>query len=119
MRNWLLGTRTRRRLWRGQPLPAIYVDLYEAASRGDHKTVACLQKIVLAISGGVYSVGEPGSSYLRGLKTALSVIGIGNGVMAEPYQPLTPDERENLPGNLGSASTAAVAAATKSAWPTL
>jgi dihydrodipicolinate synthase/N-acetylneuraminate lyase len=76
--------------------PRIYVDLYEAAARGDHKTVACLQKIVLAISGGVYSVGEPGSSYLRGLKTALSVIGIGNGVMAEPYQPLTPDEREKI-----------------------
>jgi hypothetical protein len=30
------------------------------------------------------------------LKTAASIIGIGNGVMAEPYHALTPAEREQV-----------------------
>ncbi len=74
--------------------PALYVQLYEAALRNDRETVDLLQKIVLIISEGVYRVGTPGSAYLRGLKTAVSLIGIGNGVMAEPYQSMTPEERE-------------------------
>jgi 2-dehydro-3-deoxy-D-pentonate aldolase len=76
--------------------PRLYVQLYEAAARGDRETVDRLQKIVMTISAGVYTVGESGSSYLRGLKTALSVLGIGNGFMAEPYQPLTDEDRERL-----------------------
>jgi len=73
--------------------PRLYADLYEAAARRDRETVARLQKAVLAISAGIYKVGDAGSSYLRGLKTALSVLGIGNGLMAEPYQPLSAEER--------------------------
>jgi 2-dehydro-3-deoxy-D-pentonate aldolase len=76
--------------------PRLYVQLYEAAARGDRATVDRLQKIVMTISAGVYTIGESGSSYLRGLKTALSVLGIGNGLMAEPYQPLTEADREQL-----------------------
>ena len=76
--------------------PRLYVQLYEAAVGGDHETVARLQRIVMIISGGVYTVGESESSYLRGLKTAVSVLGIGNGVMAEPYQPLTAEDRARL-----------------------
>src|ERR1019366_1053529 len=76
--------------------PRLYVELYEAAARGDRETVDRLQKIVMAISAGVYKVGDAGSAYLRGLKTAMSILGIGNGVMAEPYQPLTTEEREKV-----------------------
>lgn len=82
--------------------PRLYVDLYEAAARGDRATVQRLQKIVMVISGGVYRVGEPGSSYLRGLKTAMSILGIGNGVMAEPYQSLTSDERSQIAGTVAN-----------------
>jgi dihydrodipicolinate synthase/N-acetylneuraminate lyase len=76
--------------------PALYVDLYEAAVRRDRATVDRLQRTVLHISEGVYTVGDRDSSYLRGLKTAASIIGIGNGVMAEPYHALTPAEREQV-----------------------
>jgi len=76
--------------------PRLYVQLFEAAARGDCETIQRLQRIVMAISGGVYTVGESGSSYLRGLKTAVSVLGIGNGFMAEPYQSLTDSDREHL-----------------------
>ena len=58
---------------------------YEAAVRGDEQRVASLQSAVMTISNGVYSAGEEESSYLRGLKCAASMLGFGNGLMAEPY----------------------------------
>jgi dihydrodipicolinate synthase/N-acetylneuraminate lyase len=76
--------------------PRLYVQLYEAATRGDRQQVERLQEIVMTVTGSIYTVGEPGSSYLRGLKTAMSLLGIGNGYMAEPYQPLAANEREKL-----------------------
>lgn len=84
--------------------PKLYVRLYEAAARGDRNTVERLQEIVLAVSDGVYNVGDPGSAYLRGLKTAVSIVGIGNGVMAEPYQVMTLDERETVRQALNTAA---------------
>src|SRR5215469_5525879 len=76
--------------------PRLYVQLYEAAVRGDRQQVESLQEIVMTVAGSIYTVGESGSSYLRGLKTAMSLLGIGNGFMAEPYEPLAADEREQL-----------------------
>ncbi len=76
--------------------PGLYVDLYEAAARGDRATADRLQQVVLAVSENIYTVGDPGSSYLRGLKTAASILGHGNGLMAEPYQALSPAEREQV-----------------------
>ncbi len=76
--------------------PRLYVDLYEAAVRGDRATVDRLQGIVMMVSTGVYTVGERGSSYLRGLKTAAAALGFGNGYMAEPYRALAVDEREKI-----------------------
>jgi len=73
--------------------PRLYVDLYEAASRGDTETVRRLQALVMTISDGVYRTGDPESSYLRGLKCASSMLGFGNGLMAEPYLALREDER--------------------------
>jgi dihydrodipicolinate synthase/N-acetylneuraminate lyase len=87
--------------------PRVYVRLYEAAARGDREETGRLQEIVMTISRGVYSVGESESSYLRGLKTAMSILGIGNGCMAEPYQALAACEREQL----GRAVSEAVALA--------
>jgi len=85
--------------------PRLYVQLYEAAVRGDRELVARLQKIVMTISVNVYNIGESGSAYLRGLKTAMSVLGIGNGCMAEPYEPLSADDRETLGRALSEVET--------------
>jgi dihydrodipicolinate synthase/N-acetylneuraminate lyase len=85
--------------------PRLYVQLYKAAVRGDRELVARLQKIVVTISVNVYTIGESGSAYLRGLKTAMSVLGIGNGCMAEPYEPLSADDRETLGRALSDVGT--------------
>ena len=73
--------------------PRLYADLYDAASRGDTEKVSSLQTLVLTISDGVYHAGDPESSYLRGLKCASSMLGFGNGLMAEPYLALAKGER--------------------------
>lgn len=65
--------------------PKLYVDLYNAVLREDLVTVRKLQMKVLQISRTIYTHGNYGSSYLKGLKCALSVHGICNGFMASPF----------------------------------
>jgi dihydrodipicolinate synthase/N-acetylneuraminate lyase len=76
--------------------PRLYVDVYEAALRHDTATIDNLQKLVMDVSSSVYNVGDPLSSYMRGLKCAASLAGFGNGLMAEPYWALREDEREMI-----------------------
>lgn len=64
--------------------PRLYVDLYAAAERGDLKEVARLQQMVMEISSRIYALGSYGSSFLKGLKAALAVLGIGNGYLSSP-----------------------------------
>ena len=64
--------------------PKLYVKLYEAASQKDYITVASLQAIVMEISSKLYSVGMYTSSYLKGIKAALSLLNICDGYMAPP-----------------------------------
>jgi dihydrodipicolinate synthase/N-acetylneuraminate lyase len=76
--------------------PRLYVDLYEAAARSDRAKVAELQKTVVRITSTVYRVGEPQSSYMRGLKCAASLMGFGNGLMAEPYRALDGEQQSAI-----------------------
>jgi len=80
--------------------PRLYVDLFDAAACGNSERVRSLQTTVMTISEGVYGSGEPESSYLRGLKCAASMLGFGNGLMAEPYFALREEERERIRATL-------------------
>lgn len=73
--------------------PELYVDLYYAARDRDHLTVMELQQRVMEISRCIYGVGETGMSYLQGLKSALSAMGICSGFIAAPFKDF---EQENL-----------------------
>jgi len=73
--------------------PRLYVQLYEAASSRDLDRLTSVQRQVMRISGGLYSIGHFGSSYLKGLKCALSILGICDDFMAEPFQRFRPPER--------------------------
>ncbi|MFO7658904.1 MAG: dihydrodipicolinate synthase family protein [Bacteroidales bacterium] len=74
--------------------PRLYVDLYNAAVNHDFDKIKMLQEKVLQISSGIYTVGRFGSSYMKGLKCALSVMGICNDFMAEPFHRFRAEERE-------------------------
>jgi dihydrodipicolinate synthase/N-acetylneuraminate lyase len=66
-------------------LPKLYVDLYNAACSRDMETTEALHKKVMQISTSIYGVGHYQSSYLKGLKCALSCMGICSDFLAEPF----------------------------------
>ena len=72
--------------------PKLYVALYNAALAKDFAKIAILQDLVMEISTRIHTVGSYGSSYLKGLKGALSALGIVNGNIAPPFT--TFDEKE-------------------------
>ena len=73
--------------------PKLYVNLYQAALNRDFEKIMPLQQKVMQISTGIYRVGHYGSSYLKGLKCALSVMGICNDFMTEPFRKFKEPER--------------------------
>jgi 4-hydroxy-tetrahydrodipicolinate synthase len=48
----------------------------------------------MRISANIYSVGRYGSSFLKGLKCALSCLGICNDFLAEPFHRFREPERQ-------------------------
>jgi 4-hydroxy-tetrahydrodipicolinate synthase len=75
-------------------VPKLYVDLYNASYSKDLPTVKSLQKKVMQISEAIYGVGKYESSYLKGLKCALSCMGICSDFMAEPFHRFRRAERK-------------------------
>ena len=66
--------------------PKLYVAQYLAAANKDFEKLEILRNKVLEISSAIYSLGKYGSStYLQGLKCALSVLGICDDYLPEPF----------------------------------
>lgn len=76
--------------------PKLYVDLYKAAINRDFDEIKLLQQKVMQISSTIYNVGNHGSSYLKGLKCALSIMGICSDFMAEPFHRFNQPERKKI-----------------------
>lgn len=74
--------------------PKLYVELYNAASARDFDRIAVLQHLVMEISTKIYTLGSYGSSYLKGVKGALSALGIIESNLAMPFN--TFEEKEML-----------------------
>lgn len=86
--------------------PRLYVELYEAAMACDTARVVELQKTVMRISTRLYTLGKYGSSYLKGVKCALSVMGICDDYLSYPYQRFKQEERDKVKEILSTLSTA-------------
>ena len=82
--------------------PKLYVDLYEAALDLDYERVRALQEQVMEISTTIYKVGKYGSSYLKGVKCVLSLLGVCDDWMAAPFRRFRPEERAKVRGYLES-----------------
>lgn len=77
-------------------LPELYVDLYNAASSKDLPKIEVLHEKVMKLSSAIYTVGQYESSYLKGLKCALSCIGICSDFMAEPFHRFRQAEHDRI-----------------------
>jgi len=75
-------------------LPELYVGLYNAACLKDLPKVEALHQKVMELSTAIYNVGRYESSVLKGLKCALSCIGICSDFLAEPFHRFRRAEHE-------------------------
>ena len=75
-------------------LPTLYVELYNAACAKDLPRVEELHAKVMELSASIYHVGLYQSSFLKGLKCALSCVGICSDFMAEPFHRFRQAEHE-------------------------
>lgn len=75
-------------------LTKLYVDLYAAAVAGDLVRTRDLSMKVLELSNALYTVGHHDSSVIKGLKCALSLSGICDDFMADPFHRFREVERQ-------------------------
>lgn len=68
--------------------PRLYVDLYEHATHGRYDDAAALQQRIRELSACVYAQTSYATSYLRGLKAAMGILGICQPHLAAPLAPL-------------------------------
>jgi 4-hydroxy-tetrahydrodipicolinate synthase len=75
--------------------PRLLVSIYEAARDRDMVRVTALQEQVLELRR-LYEVGRFGSSLIKGIKCALSCLGICSDVMAAPFERFHEPERREV-----------------------
>jgi 4-hydroxy-tetrahydrodipicolinate synthase len=75
--------------------PRLFVDLFKAAERRDAARIVELQQRVSQL-GEIYRVGQHASSIIKGLKCALSLLGICDDFMAEPFHRFRQPERDKV-----------------------
>jgi 4-hydroxy-tetrahydrodipicolinate synthase len=78
--------------------PELYVQLWSAAQQKRYDEVVCLGRKVMELSEALYRVGDPSTSYFRGIKYALEVDGICSGLPAPPLEPFTESEKAVIRG---------------------
>ncbi len=76
--------------------PRLFVSLYEAVRKGDLPAAVELQQKVRQIGTLLYGIGEAESSYLRGLKLGLELMGICGSTLALPFISAEPRRHEGL-----------------------
>jgi 4-hydroxy-tetrahydrodipicolinate synthase len=74
--------------------PRLYVELHAAAQTADLKRVRQLHSLVMEVAGRLYGVGRFPSSVIKGIKCAVSCLGVAGDFMAEPFHRFRENERK-------------------------
>jgi 4-hydroxy-tetrahydrodipicolinate synthase len=80
--------------------PQLFVDTYDAAVAGDVARVRELQERIMRVSGALYGVGRHVSSFLKGVKCSLDLMGVCCDFMAEPFSRFREEERSIIRSRL-------------------
>jgi 4-hydroxy-tetrahydrodipicolinate synthase len=75
--------------------PRLFVEFYRAAAAGDAVRLASLQQTVDAFQQ-IYEIGKYASRHIKATKCALSLLGICNDFMAEPFHHFRLPQRERV-----------------------
>jgi len=76
--------------------PRLFVDLYNAAAARDLEKVFILQDKVMQVGDALYGIGRFGSSYIKGIKTALALKGICSDCLAQPFNTFQMPEQQKV-----------------------
>jgi 4-hydroxy-tetrahydrodipicolinate synthase len=76
--------------------PKLFVDLYNVASAGNIDEVRRLQAKVMQVSTTIYNIGSYGSSFLKGVKCSLSILGICSDFLAAPFNSFDTEHRKKI-----------------------
>jgi 4-hydroxy-tetrahydrodipicolinate synthase len=76
--------------------PKLYVQLCEATRNGDVPRSRQLHAQVMDISNSLYHIGHHASSVIKGIKCALSCMGVCDDFMAEPFHRFRAKERARV-----------------------
>jgi 4-hydroxy-tetrahydrodipicolinate synthase len=80
--------------------PKLYVKVVEAYCAGNFARAQELQKQIQRVSDSFYRIGKYSSSIIKGIKCALSCLGVCDDFMAEPFHRFRPGERELVQARL-------------------
>jgi len=80
--------------------PALYVRLFEAAKNNHRAEAEELQDLIARIARNIYSVGSMVTSYFRGLKGALALLGVCRETLGEPLTAFGPEDKRELHSRL-------------------
>jgi 4-hydroxy-tetrahydrodipicolinate synthase len=73
--------------------PALYVGLFQACRAGDLARAHELHAQVIRVSEALYRIGRHPSAFIKGIKCALSCLGVCDDFMAEPFHRFRAGER--------------------------
>jgi len=73
--------------------PQLYVGLCQTYRAGDLPRAQKLQKQIQRVSDSLYHIGKHSSSIIKGIKCALSCLGVCDDFMAEPFHRFRIEER--------------------------
>jgi 2-dehydro-3-deoxy-D-pentonate aldolase len=76
-------------------VPRLFVDCYEAARTGDEARLLEVQAVIGELQK-IYEIGKYASRHIKATKCGLSLLGICDDFMAEPFQRFLPPERERV-----------------------
>ncbi len=76
--------------------PELYTALHRAAAAGDMARARALHGLVMEVSTRLYQVGRHSSAIIKGIKCALSLEGVCDDFMAEPFHRFRTDDRRRV-----------------------
>jgi len=76
--------------------PRLFVDLYNASLDKDFELIAKLREKVMMIDRTIFNVGNHKSRIIKGIKCALSAMGICNDYVATPLRKFRTDDRKKI-----------------------
>jgi 4-hydroxy-tetrahydrodipicolinate synthase len=76
--------------------PSLYVALFDASRAGDLPRALALHALVIRVVEDLYRIGRHPSSFIKGIKGALAVLGVCDDFMAEPFHRFRASERATV-----------------------